>query len=143
MEMLMLINGVDVDIYLQTFDDHVLNGVHQWLEAFGCCDELREKLGLVLSEKLSRRRGAEARVKREKEKAVRRYVEDKGDLPPIQTIIGLCPKCNGPIRGEPLSSCETKKTGRVFYAECCTCKYYYEMFKHKRKTKYIKIEGGT
>lgn len=44
------------------------------------------------------------------------------------TVIGLC-KCGGVLEGEPMPGCETKKTGRIFYAQCQECDYYREVIR--------------
>lgn len=58
--------------------------------------------------------------------------------PPL-TVIGIC-ECGGRIMGEPLQSCETKRSGRVFYKECSSCSYYAEVV--KKGNKFTELEGG-
>lgn len=68
------------------------------------------------------------------------YKEDKRRVAKLEVVIGVCPKCGGWIRGEPVGGCGGKKNGRHFYRECESCNYYAEIFKVRNKFK--EVEGG-
>jgi hypothetical protein len=118
----------------------------QW---FGCCGELTKVLEQWEADDLEKRRiAAEEHLKNFKKAAKKHHDRIRGGkgteedyaLHRPATVIGFCPKCNSQLRGEPLPECETKKSGRYFYAECSACTYYYEIFKKRKK--FTKTEGG-
>lgn len=58
-------------------------------------------------------------------------IEGPIELPKMQAV-DMC-ECGGVVRGQPLPPCEQKATGRIFYAECDTCDYYYELILKRKK----------
>lgn len=148
------VNKVNVFNYLQGHHYHVVQGVLQFLKTFNCgCEDLTEVLDGLENERLesmakkAERMGtgkstvAEMReVRRKKLKEVERI---KRDLPDLHIVMGICPKCDSAMLGEPQKSCTKMVEGPVFYAECGACKYYYEMWKHHKTGKIRKEEGGV
>jgi hypothetical protein len=137
----MLVNDVDIKKYAASFDQPVVQSVFQFLETFKCCDQLTDALKLltVEAEEL-KREVAESFSSRSKGEAQKNTHTPKQR--PLETVVGMCPTCSGIMRGEPSPGCDREKSGRIFYTECGTCTYYYEIFQNKRTKKYKKIEGG-
>lgn len=65
------------------------------------------------------------------------YFQEPVQLP---FVVGMCPRCSNIVRGMPLPSCESKKSGRVFYKECAGCSYYSEVIMDR--TMYKELEEG-
>jgi hypothetical protein len=141
----MKIYGKELDKYMGAFDPLVPPSVLQFLQHFKCCDDLQTALEKWQEDNLEEKRvAAEAHLhaKKDYEDYVRggKAEEKNYTVTRPQTIIGFCPKCNSKLMGEPVPGCESKKSGRHFYAECSACNYYYEIFKIRNK--YKKSEGG-
>jgi len=149
------INEANVLRYIRSFDKRVIPYVIQILEVFKCCDDLREILDK--SDKARReqlRIAAEEagvmnfkargglRPGRKEKKKEEEPVKKVRSLPQLTIVIDVCKHCGSKVMGEPIPNCEKQRSGRVFYAECSACKYYYEMFKNNRTGKVTKIEGG-
>jgi hypothetical protein len=145
----MIINGVNVKRYSETFSRDVISSVNQYLSVFKCCGDLNDALSAITSEwlaldrKEAERLGgiAEANKARRSGKAPRKTNNDGiQEMAPLLVVIGDCPRCGSNLKGEPMPQCEKDKSGRHFYAECSACTYHYEIF--KKRNKYAKMEGG-
>lgn len=142
------INNINVYNYLKTHSPQVLYGVVQFLEAFECgCDDLLETLNAIEEDRLERKK-RQAEERRETGKAL---WESKGgnlhrkqvrEIPPLNVIMEICPKCGKAMKGEPERSCEKMEKGPVFYAECEACPYYYEMWRNFKTGKIWREEEG-
>jgi hypothetical protein len=132
-------NGVDLELYMASFDPYHIPTVLQFLQVFQW-DKRAEKaleclvrkyrltprvVGKVLTPK-------EARLEKKPELIEPRLPRD---------IVGICPRCDNPLRGERIPNCETKKTGRLYVKICSStnCTYYSELFKIDREL--VEIEG--
>jgi hypothetical protein len=142
----MLINNVDVRKYSRSFDPSIPQSVAQFLEVFGCCKELRDTLRLMIEEWNNQSREIAENLSFGKPDP-NTVKESKGKTraprptqAPLKIVVDMCPRCGSKMVGEPLSMCESKESGRVFYKECTACTYYAEIF--KKRNKYIKSEGG-
>jgi hypothetical protein len=108
--------------------------------------DIAEELMITLKSKtvdLKRKRcgDTDAMISTEKKEPVKPRFTEPEKLP---FVVGVCPKCDSMLGGLPLPSCETKKTGRVFYKECSSCEYYAEVWKKtkQKRTTYYQEEGG-
>ena len=138
----------NVRYFVQGYPEETVHGLQQILMAFGVAPKMERILWATLK-KAHIYRTADAERKRElfiklkhKRSGVDREVVDYDalDRAPV-TIVGICPRCDGTVRGTTIASCETKLSGRVFYKECEDCIYYSETFKIDNK--YREVEGGT
>lgn len=90
--------------------------------------ELREEMlerDRIRAEALFRKRKLGGRGKPGKVRRPRRFeVREPPQMPPI----GVC-DCGGVLRGIRLPSCETNRTGRVFYSECDSCSFWMELIR--------------
>lgn len=81
---------------------------------------------------------------RARERGSKQKADFKRRRPPLEPrrlpVIGTCPRCEGQLLGGALPSCETRDTGRLFYAECDSCKYYTET--RRIRGKIVETEGG-
>lgn len=141
------INNINVYRFLATHNLGAIHAVIQFLEAFKCgCDDLLDALNNIESDRQERQeRTALARKEyhedsREEYRRTRR--KQLKELPPLRTIVGTCPRCNKVMKGEPQRSCEKMEKAPVFYAECQSCSYYYEMWKHYKTGKIWREEEG-
>jgi hypothetical protein len=155
------LNVESVKAYLQSQDIQVVYALQQTLEWFGVGEKLERIVWAMLKRlELDNKRAAELAVYRfQKASGDKTEVEEDTlpeeqepgptrtepiditkELPPLVTVVGLCPKCGSPLYGEPVPPCERKITNRVFYKECGGCSYYVEVI--KRRNNYLEIEGG-
>lgn len=160
---------VDIEKYLKAHNERTVGAIMQFLDFFDCCENmlkfLKERRARVLKEareksieeaETRRRRrmayyGAHPRDdSRDRARGRKRQPDKKlGHVPQtgleLHWIVGVCPKCSDKLLGAPIPSCEKRKTGRVFYAECNNqaCPYYYEVIQHKdeEESRFYQVEG--
>jgi hypothetical protein len=147
-----IINGIDLDLYVQTHSHEVISGVRQFLEVFKCCEELKDALVIMrqntinqhdhLAQRVPSTRILKGQAKKRKKpcgkKGTDLQKDEMQELRPV-TVVGKCPRCGSDLLGTPVATCETEKSGRVFYKECSACKYYAEVF--KKRNKHYEMEG--
>jgi len=157
--------------YCESFNPQHLYSVMQFLEWFGCCEDLIAPIQAFLDSKTKELATLKRKARQEFEKAGMPQVTDEekqvykdaapciekvdpldplddfwrsepqfAEPPRLRVVVGFCPKCTSTMVGDVLPNCETEETGRHFYSECTTCRYYTEIFKG-RKGRFIEIKG--
>ena len=131
----------NVHRYLGAFSMECRYAIHQFLSWFDVDHKMEATVwSLLKSSELERARQAEELTDPDRRRDRRRGKFYVVEPRPLEIVVGICPKCNGKLLGEPQPSCETRVSGRVFYKECSTCTYYVETI--KKDNKYIELEGG-
>lgn len=120
-------NGVDLELYAESFDKAHLHTVLQFLKLFRWDGFALKCLQWLLYDKWKTVGEATVTSQRLQKhgKADRIYLDEPKEL---STVVGICPKCGDILLGEPLIGCEYKKTGRLFVRVCVGCTYYSELF---------------
>ena len=120
----MMWNGVDLEMYAKSFRPECIITVHQFLQLFQWDKNAEKILDYLINVKWKAGQRVKAeRVQRAKKARV--FRDEPGEL---NTIVGVCPRCGDMLLGEPIRGCENKSSGRLFYKECISCPYYYELF---------------
>ena len=133
--------------YSMSFEAKCIYAVHQWVSKFGWSDRATAEM-TELIEYIESRRREEAEIRFNpgpgRDDPGTNIPQDAAEfireLPPLDIVVGLCPKCGGRLYGEPMRGCKKGEGDRVFYKECAECPYYSEVI--KRRNNYLEIEGG-
>ena len=120
---MLIINGVNIENYAESFNEFHLDSVLQFLEVFKWDQQAEDWLReyLATTQRTGRATGASAP-----------YEKDMTFGPGV--IIGYH-DCGGKITRYKIKKCHTNSTGRLTYEECNKCNYYKETFTEE-------VEGG-
>jgi hypothetical protein len=127
-------NGVDIELYARSHDPTCIHTVLQFLELFKWDKNAEAALRYLADTKykLGMVKPSEKGQLRKKKPII-----EEPEVPVF--VVGVCPKCEEKLLGEPVAACETRGTGRVFVKECSVCTYYCELF--RKDDKLTEIEG--
>jgi hypothetical protein len=127
-------NGVDLELYIQSFSPQCAHTVLQFLNLFQWDKNARDALDYLLNEKYKTGHTVKSEYGPKPYKEV--IIEEPDDLP---FIVGGCPRCGDMVFGGPVPPCEYRETGRIFVKVCKSCTYYSEIFETQETI--IEVEG--
>lgn len=125
----MMHNGVDMELYVTSFDPSHIATVRIFLSLFKWDKKALKALQCIEKKYNIHGKSVVSTPKKRQEMNLPEAAEPH----PLQAIMETCPLCSGIVRGWPLSACMTRDTNRVFLRECDDCSYYAETFNYNDK----------